>query len=188
MAHSLSLRDQLLNAGLVTKEQVEQANQKPPKADKPAQTKKNGGKASPNKPARPDKKPGKPAQEPSDLETFYREREQLERTERHEQERLARERAARKKELREKVHALLQDKLQNREDADIRYNFAVGDNIKYLYVTAEQQQQLADGALAITFLEGKRCLISADIAQQLLEIDPGKLVVINTPDSTDPAP
>jgi uncharacterized protein YaiL (DUF2058 family) len=179
MAHSLSLRDQLLKAGLVTQEQVEQANQpKPSRPDKPTQTKSNA-KAAP-KPAKPHKKPAKPVQEASDLEKFYREREQLERNERQEQEKLARERAARKKEIREKVRALLEDKLQNREDADIRYNFAVGDNIKYLYVTTEQQQQLADGSLAITFLEGKRCLISAEVARQLQEIDPGKLIILNT--------
>lgn len=57
----------------------------------------------------------------------------------------------------------------------------MGNNIKYLYVTEQQQQQLADGSLAITFLEGKRCLITADIAQQLQAIDPGKLVILNNP-------
>lgn len=182
MAHSLSLRDQLLKAGLVTQEQVEQASQsKPVKKAKPMPPR--GKTKAANHPPKSQPKPNKPPRESSDLEQFYREREQLERTERQEQERLARERAARKKEIREKVRNLLEDKLQNREDAEIRYNFVVGDSVKYLYVTAEQQQQLADGNLAITFLEGKRCLIATDVARQLQEIDPNKLVIVNTPDN-----
>lgn len=177
MAEILSLRDQLLKAGLVTKEQAEQANQKKPSHIGKAGFTKQKPKAAP----RQVRKTHTPTREPSDLEQFYRERDQLERTERQAQERLARERAARKKEIREKVRALLEGKLQNRKDAEIRYNFVVGNNIKYLYVTEQQQQQLADGSLAITFLEGKRCLITADIAQQLQAIDPGKLVILNNP-------
>ena len=80
---------------------------------------------------------------------------------------------------REQVATLINGNLQNVDDAEIRYNSVVGDNIKYLYVTEQQQQDLADGALAITFL-GKRCLIPLETAQQILALDPDKLVVINT--------
>jgi hypothetical protein len=51
--------------------------------------------------------------------------------------------------------------------------------VKYLYVTEQQQRELADGVLAITFLEGKRCLIPSEVAQQILAIDPDKLIVLN---------
>ncbi|OQX06663.1 MAG: hypothetical protein BWK73_30130 [Thiothrix lacustris] len=84
--------------------------------------------------------------------------------------------------------ALINDNLHNVDDADIRYNFVVGDNIKYLYVTEAQQQALADGKLAITFLGGKRCLIPDAIAQQILALDPDKLIVINTPDDAEFTP
>jgi hypothetical protein len=186
---ALSLREQLLNAGLVTQAQIEQANQPKPKhTSKPQAKGKNPAKQQQSAPAdaqhsaKPaSKKPAKPV---SDLALFYQERDQLERAERAEQERRARELAARKKQTREAVRALLSDNVQNVEEADIRYNFMVGDNIKYLYVTEQQQQQLAAGELAITFMEGKRCLISHEIAQQLLALDPSKLVILNSGDES----
>jgi hypothetical protein len=185
-----SFQEQLLKAGLVTQEQIEQANQPKPKpkhTEKPAHKDKRAAKVRADSASRPPviphpAKSSKPPRTPSDLEQFYKERAQLERNEREEAERIARERAARKKQTRAQVQALIQGHVQNLADADIRYNFVVGDNIKYVYVTETQQQSLADGTLAITFLEGKRCLISAEIAAQLLELDPSKLVIINHPD------
>lgn len=185
-----SFQEQLLKAGLVTQEQIEKANQPKPKpVEKIPNKNRNTAKSRPNPVPRPQANPqpvkaAKPPKPQSDLEQFYKERAQLERNEREETERLARERAARKKQTREQVHALIQGHVQNVDDAEIRYNFVVGDNIKYVYVTEAQQQALADGTLAITFLEGKRCLISAEIAAQLLTLDPGKLVILNHPDDT----
>ncbi|QTR50489.1 DUF2058 family protein [Candidatus Thiothrix anitrata] len=185
-----SFQEQLLKAGLVTQEQIEKANQPKPKpVEKTPNKNRNTAKPRPNPVPRPQTNPqpvkaAKPPKSQSDLEQFYKERAQLERNEREETERLARERAARKKQTREQVHALIQGHVQNVDDAEIRYNFVVGDNIKYVYVTEAQQQALADGTLAITFLEGKRCLISSEIAAQLLVLDPGKLVILNHPDDT----
>lgn len=169
-----SLQEQLLKAGLITQQHMEKAKQPKPK--------------SPEKPTNQNKpKPTRPAQtqprQPSDLEQFYKERARLERSEREAAERAARERAARKKQTREQVRTLLTAHMQNVDDADIRYNFIVGNNIKYLYVTEAQQNALAAGTLAITFLEGKRCLIPSSIIPQLHELDPGKLVVVNQPES-----
>lgn len=187
MAHSL--RDQLLKAGLVTTEQLEKANQpkpNPARQTRPRDTasrRDNRSSLTAAKPQRSDNKP--PRQTPkakSDLEQFYAARAKAERTEREQAEQRQREIAARRKQTREQVAALITANLQNVDDADIRYNFVVGDNIKYLYVTEAQQQALADGQLAITFLSGKRCLIPLDTAQQILALDPDKLVVINTPE------
>lgn len=69
------------------------------------------------------------------------------------------------------------------EDAEIRYNFVVGTNIKYLYVTEQQQEALGKGELAITFLGGRRCLIPHDIVDDLRKIDPNKLII--TPATED---
>lgn len=182
---SNSLRDQLLKAGLITQQQVETANQPPKKPADPAPAKEkraNQGGKKPQQQRTP--KPASPParKEQSDLEQFYKARNEIERAERDVTERLQREKAARRKQLREQTRTLISENLQNVDDADIRYNFVVGDNIKYLYVTEQQQTELADGLLAITFMDGKRCLISAQIAQQLRELDPDKLVVINQPD------
>ncbi|MBO0614077.1 DUF2058 family protein [Thiothrix fructosivorans] len=198
MAHSL--RDQLLKAGLVTEAQVEKANQPKPTNPRPQQAK--------PKPPRRDNRPAaappqreipqnqaprpiaKEKKEKSDLAQFYEARAKTEREERQQAEQRQREIAERRKQTRAQVATLINDNLHNVDDADIRYNFVVGDNIKYLYVTEAQQQALADGKLAITFLGGKRCLIPAEIAQQILALDPDKLIVINTADDEllTPAP
>lgn len=185
-----SLRDQLLKAGLVTEEQVEKASQPKPKPPKQAPPK-NRPPQQQQRPVQPPKPPqpkenkasSPPKKDKSDLAQFYEARAQIERDERREEEQRQREIAARRKQTREQVATLVSANLQNVDDADIRYNFVVGDNIKYLYVNEQQQQDLAAGKLAITFLAGKRCLIPVEIAQQVLALDPDKLVVINTPDS-----
>lgn len=194
---SNSLRDQLLKAGLVTQKQVEEANQPKPKPPRPAPNKeakppprevKRPSSPAPTPPSAPPKSPIAPKKpkEPDDLAKFYKARDQLERNEREEEERRQREIAARRKQTREEVRALIMSHLQNVAEAEIRYNFVVGENIKYLYVTEQQQQQLATGELAVTFLEGKRCLIPVAIAQQILALDPSKIVVINQPESEAP--
>jgi hypothetical protein len=179
---SNSLRDQLLKAGLTPPKQVEKANQ--PTSTTPAKEKRADKRA--EKP--PQHRTSKPADPParkqqSDLEQFYKARNEIERAERAEEERRQREASARRKQVREQTRALISENLKNTDDADIRYNFVIGDNIKYLYVTEQQQVELADGTLAITFMDGKRCLISAQIAQQLRELDPEKIVIINQPEA-----
>ena len=200
-----SLSEQLLKAGLITQEKIDQAaqerQQQKEKAKARQAQKSNGPKnakaapeqAHPTKPrhnkgqnqgpdqarAKGNKPDNKPAREASDLEKFYRERASLERQEKAEEERLRREAAERKKRTRQQVRELILAHQLNVEDASVRYNFVVGDTIKYLFVTEQQQQELAEGKLAITFLDGKRCLLPVTAGKQLLELDPGKLVVFN---------
>ncbi len=206
---SNSLRDQLLKAGLVTQQQVDEASQPKPKPQPrqehrqtstkgkhdPKHAPRDGQAATPTpqKPSnRPNQRPARPKppttasnQTKDDLEQFYKAREQAERTERAEEERRQREIAARRKQTREQINTLIKDNLQNIAEAEVRYNFVVGENIKYLYVTETQQQALASGELAITFMEGKRCLIPLTVAQQILSLDPDKIIVINQPDASE---
>lgn len=168
-----SLSDQLLKAGLVTKAQVEKASEKP-KKQKPHSNKSN--KKSHQKP--------KAKKENSDLAQFYKQRASLERTEKQEVAKKKQEEARLKKETNNKINKLIKDNLLNDEEAEIRYNFVVGTTIKYLFVNENQQQKLADGELAISFLGGKRALIPTEIAKQITEINPNKIVIITTPITT----
>lgn len=161
-----SLSDQLLKAGIVTEEQVKKA------AEKPKYKQKFKAKKQPVKKSRVKK-------EPSDLAQFYGERKQLENKEKQELARKKKEAARVKKENNKKINDLISKHLLNDESAEIRYNFVVGTSIKYLFVTEKQQQELADGALAITFLGVKRSLIPIEIAKEILKINPNK-IVINT--------
>lgn len=201
---SNSLSEQLLKAGLITQAQIDQAEQTKQQQKEKAKEAREQAKLKPAKPnrsftpksnkpaaAKPeevntpetDKKPApnKPAKsrKSSDLEQFYRERNELERQEKAAEEQRKRELAERKKQTRQQVRELITAHLKNVDDAAIRYNFVVGETVKYLYVTEQQQQDLAAGVLAITFLEGKRCLIPSEVAEQILAIDPNKLIVLN---------
>ena len=188
---SNSLRDQLLKAGLATQAQVDKAEQdkQRPQTRKPQERlEKREQTARPSKPQQEPKakKPASPSEE--DLAQFYSARDKAEREEKLAQERRQREASERKKQVRQQVKTLLEGQILNQTEAEIRYNFVVGETIKYLYVTAEQQIQLAQGQLAITFLEGKRCLISLELAQQIQAIDPDKLIVIADPNDESDIP
>lgn len=199
---SNSLSEQLLKAGLITQTQIDQAEQakqqqkekakeaREQAKHKPSKPNRAATPAKPSRPAKTERAPSdvevkQPQNKPtkqrnaSDLEQFYRERNNLEREEKEAEEKRKRELAERKKQTRQQVRELISANLKNIDDATTRYNFVVGETVKYLYVTEQQQRELADGVLAITFLEGKRCLIPSEVAQQILAIDPDKLIVLN---------
>ncbi len=161
-----SLSDQLLKAGLVTEEQVKKATEKPKRKPKLKQKKTFVNKA-----------PKKQAEQ-SDLAKFYGERKQLENKEKQELARKKQEAAKLKKEMNDKTNKLISDNLLNNDEAEIRFNFVVGTSIKYLFVTEKQQDELVEGKLAITFLASKRSLIPVEIAKQIKEINPKKIVII----------
>ena len=201
---SNSLSEQLLKAGLITEEQVTQAEQdrqqQKDKARARANTRKketnaSGKQAKSESPRNKARKP-KPSQTPqatdkpektppkqsaSDLAKFYRERDNLERQEREAEEKRRREKAERKKKTRQQIRELIATNQVNVADASIRYNFVVGETVKYVFVTEQQRIDLAAGSLAVTFMDGKRCLIPVAVAGQIHELDPDKLVVINDP-------
>lgn len=161
-----SLSDQLLKAGLVTEEQVKKVAEKPKRKIKPKQQKTFA------------KKTPKKQTEQSDLAKFYGERKQLENKEKQEIARKKQEAAKLKKEMNDKTNKLITDNLLNDDTAEIRFNFVVGTSIKYLFVTEKQQTELMDGKLAITFLASKRSLIPVEIAKQIQDINPKKIVII----------
>lgn len=167
-----SLSDQLLKAGLVTKEQVEKAAAKPaPKhKKKPFKAK--------SKTVAKKRNPGAKKKEPSDLAQFYAERKNQENKEKQQEAQRKKEAARIKKETKAKVEKLISENILNDETAEIRFNFVVGTSIKYVFVTEKQQQALIDGELAFTFLGSKRCLITLATAQEIKTIDPAKIVII----------
>ena len=164
-----SLSDQLLKAGLVTEEQIKKASAKPKRIIKTAP-----------KPAEQNKaRPQKNKSGDSDLALFYKQRSKLEQSEKQEQIRKKQEAAKLKKETNDKINKLINDNLLNDDTADIRYNFVVGTTIKYVFVTEQQQKDLAEGVIAITFHHGKRALIPAKTAKEISQLNPGKIVILN---------
>lgn len=187
-----SLSDQLLKAGLVTEDQVKKAAEKPKSSHKPKKkftgNRNNSGKKQNNTTNKKSSQNQKPKREATDLEKFYKERSALERNEKQEAIRKKKEADRIKKETNGKINKLITDNLKNEDTADIRYNFVVGTTIKYLFVTEKQQEELADGTLAITFLGGKRSLIPSNIAKEITDLNPNKIVIIASEDVSKDAP
>lgn len=189
---SNSLSDQLLKAGLITQEQITKADQDKQKQKEKTRAKfrKKADAPKPTGKHKPDtRKPAqKPRKQPSDLAAFYNQRNQLEQAERAEEEKQKREQAERRRKTRKQIRELINANLKNEEGADIRYNFVVGDNVKYLFVTEAQQKLIATGELSITFIDGKRCLIPNEVGEQILALDPEKVVIRYTENDEDDIP
>lgn len=154
-----------MKAGLVTEDQVKAANEKPTKRPK-----------KPKKPA--PKKPAKPSKPRNDLATAYAARAKQEKQEEAEKQEQARERKRNRAKLRELV---LKNTL-NAHDAELPYQFAVGSNVKKVHVTEAQRVDLISGQLAITFVDGKRCIVTSAIADQVRALDPEKIIIQNQPE------
>ncbi len=166
------MSDQLLKAGLVTEEQVEKAKEKPINKNHHKDINKK------NKNLAKRKNSTKKHSEPSDLEQFYQMRASEENNEKQALLKKKREDAQRKKEMNAKVNKLISNNILNDKEAEIRYNFVVGTTIKYVFVNEKQQEQLANGELAITFLGGNRCIIPAKTGKEVLDVNPKKIVIV----------
>lgn len=184
MANSLS--DQLLKAGLINQDKIDQAEQDKQQRKEAAKKKRQQSHNQKNAPKpKQSAKQQKRKQPASDLAQFYKARATEEKAEREAEEKAKREAAALRKKTRKQIRDLVNDNLKNDPAAEIRYNFVIGTNIKYLFVTEAQQTALSAGELAITFVDGKRCLIPTEIGKQILALDPNKPVVISEPDTEE---
>lgn len=157
-----SLQDQLLKAGLVSKQQAKQN-----RSSKKKTKKRQGGvdqEAQARKRALAEQQRKKAEQD-------------RELNRKHAEEARARAQA---EELRQLIHA----HRLTREGADIAFNFTDGGKLKRLYVNAEQQKGLIAGRLAVvrqdTFFE----LVPKDIAERVAERNAALVLVLNKPDET----
>jgi uncharacterized protein len=169
MRETMSLRDQLLKAGVVTADQVRKAE-----AEKNRQSRK--------------LRKGPPSAAERDRAQEQRQRleEQAQRKRERDRElNLQREAERERKERAQRALQLLASHRLNDPDADIRYSFMDpnGRFIRSIWVTAKQQEDLAEGRLAIA--RGNRksgyVLVSAETAGKLREISPERLVLLYTP-------
>ena len=168
-----SLQDQLLQAGIVTEEQVQNVeNEKKSQRQKRFKAKKKQTQTKTRVKKTPQTKPQ------SDLEKFYKQRAALEKKERKESREAKLAEKKLKKERHEKVCKLIHECKSEIPEGDIRFNFAIGNNIKYIFINEDQQEKLSNGELAITFLKGKKVLIPAATAADINIVDPNKIVIL----------
>lgn len=154
---SLSLREQLLAAGLGTKKQAKQIDHQQ--------------RQQPRRP--PEKKPAaeqKPAaQTPAQAAKAQRDRD-LNRLRQEEAERRAR--WAQVKQLIEQ-HAIV------RPNSEECFNFVDRGKVRRLYVNPELRQQITGGSIVIVRCEGRYQVVPADIAARIGEREPRAVVALN---------
>jgi uncharacterized protein YaiL (DUF2058 family) len=136
-----------------------------------------------------DRARGQRAREDIDLAKAYAIRAQREKDERIAAEAAKQEAARLRREGRVKLHAFLQGKALNREDADIARHFEYGGKIKRIYVSAEQLKELNAGKLGVVQDNGRYLLVSIETLNEAetifaagvaFKIDP------NAPPAEDP--
>lgn len=147
---SLSLKDQLIQAGLVSKKQAHEARRNKPKGR--AAKKRQGQRDS----ARD--------QELAALDAHKREKDRALNAQR-ETQRKAREQAEWVRQLLG-AHAL---KKQPPADDDAAFHFNMGKTVEHLYVGGEQRKSLAAGRLGIVSYDGQYHLLPREIVARIAE-------------------
>jgi uncharacterized protein YaiL (DUF2058 family) len=172
---SMSLRDQLLQAGLISKKQAEQA------AKQPLHQRKD----------RAAKRPPSPSDE---LKLAAQKAAQKAREEKIAQDQL-RNRQQQEKAERKARHAQIKQLVeQNRlpkVDGDDCYNFIDGTKIRRIPVSPDTRAKLGQGQVRIVRCEGRYEVVPAQIAERIRERDeraviPQVTAATATPDENDP--
>lgn len=144
-----SLKEQLLKAGLVNKQQVKKADHEKRKSKTAPRT------------------DGAAAARQQAEQKAQRDRE-LNRQRQEETERKA---------LVAQIKQLIEGNRLDKWEGELPYNFTDGSRIKRIYVTREVQQQLIGGRLGIAKLGGRHHLVPLDVAERIRERDPARVVI-----------
>ena len=164
-----SLRDELLKAGLVTREQAARAERGPRQRSKPVATRakgkpRDGSRSRPARPAsRPrDRDPPAPAQPvPVPAESSSIDAEE------------------RVRRLNLEIRRILDAEAEQAEpEGDAPFHFARGERLKRLYVSEAQRRRLAAGELAIVGFRGRHHLVPRPAGERVRELRPEVFVFI----------
>ncbi|MGH1462636.1 MAG: DUF2058 domain-containing protein [Neptuniibacter sp.] len=170
-----SLKDQLLNIGLVDQKKAKQADTEKRKKNKKAKKARKSGQSVVDE----------QAQKQQELE-----KQRMEKQQRDRELNLKREEERRNKEIKAQCRQMIiQQQLTWPDDAEVSYNFAYDNKVKTLYVTDELQGQLIRGQVAIAVLDEKFYLIPDKFAEKIEQRLPEYVIRIQPeeePDEDDP--
>jgi len=153
---SLSLREQLLKAGLVSEKQAKQAERQ---TSQQAHQRKKGSAPDPTPKQKAAAQQAAAAKIARDLELNRKQQEKAER----------RARAAQVRQLVEQLRV-------PRPESDDYYNFVDGGRIRRLQITPELRARLVAGTLAIVRYDGRYDLVPADAVERIRERAPDAIV------------
>ena len=153
-----SLKDQLLNAGLVDKKKAKQLKQELRKEAKVRQK----------------------GQVPLDDNKEQVKRNLIEKVERDRQLNKQQQDVVERKAIQAQISQLITMNRIKRESGDIAYQFTDGTRIKKIYVTEQLQKDLVNGRLAIAKLGNEFELLPSSAAEKIRQRDPQVIVLLNT--------
>lgn len=163
-------QDQLLKAGVVSKQQVQQANTDKNKKKKQQRNQKN----------KAVNEASIKAKQIADAKT-QRDRELNQK----------KQIQAKAKALSAEINQIILDNLIKRDNTcEIIYNFEHDKKIKRIYVNAEMKQQIIKGKLGLARIEGRYELVPASVAEKIKQRNERRIViftdVVETKDENDP--
>ena len=153
-----SLKDQLLNAGLIDKKKAKQLKQE----------------------LRKEAKVRKKGQVPLDDNKEQVKRNLVEKVERDRQLNKQQQEVVERKAIQAQISQLITMNRIKRESGDIAYQFTDGTRIKKIYVTEQLQKDLVNGRLAIAKLGNEFELLPSSAAEKIRQRDPQVIVLLNT--------
>lgn len=163
-----SLRDELLRAGLVTKEQAERSQRSARRSDKRGRKRR--------KARAPETSREEPAKSTPGRHGLRVNQQRAAKFARDPSLAGNAKPDAERKALRERIRKLVDTHRLNDADAEVPFNFLRGKRIKRLYVTAEQRERLLNDELVIAGVEGNHHLLPAGVVGELLELAPSTFV------------
>ena len=153
-----SLKDQLLNAGLIDKKKAKQLKQELRKEAKVRQK----------------------GQVRLDDNKEQVKRNLVEKAERDRQLNKQQQEVVERKAIQAQISQLITMNRIKREGGNIAYQFTDGTRIKKMYVTEQLQKDLVNGRLAIAKLGNEFELLPSSAAEKIRQRDPQVIVLLNT--------
>jgi uncharacterized protein len=154
-------QDQLLKAGVVTKQQVQKVKQEKNKKKKQQQQRSKKAIVIDEKQLKAQEAAKKKAEH--DRELNKRKQEQ-----------------ARKKAISAEIDQLIKsNRIERTEACEIVYNFEHANKVKRIYINEEMKQQIVKGKLGIARIEGRYELIPLTIAEKIQQRNAKRVVIFN---------
>jgi len=153
-------QEQLLKAGLVSKQQVHKARKDKHKKDKQNRSNK--------------------SLTGSDEATLNAQHTANEKAERDRELNRRREEQARKKSISAEINQLITNNcIERSEDCDLVYNFQHRDKVKRIYINNDMKQQIIRGSLGIARIDGRYELVPESIAKKILQRNENRVVLFD---------
>lgn len=153
-------QEQLLKAGIVTKQQVNKVNQQKFKQKKQQRNIK---------------------QVAVDENSLKAQRAASAKAERDRELNQKKEQQARNRAISIEINQLIKDnRIKRDERCEIAYNFEHQNKIKRLYINEDMKQQLLRGKLGIARLEGNYELVSISVAEKIKQRNDKRIIIFDT--------